>query len=235
MLFRSRYQEEINEAFSDYAYLDCVHGFVPGRSILSNAIVHANQKEVLNIDVQDFFGSVSVDYFFLLYEKLLEKFCKSEIELIRYFCFLNGALPQGAPTSPLFSNLFFEPLDRFFMRYAKENGWKYSRYADDLTFSGDNLDSDFDFDLIDDFLKMYGLKRNPQKTHLMRNGASKSVTGIVVNNESLSLGRTVRSAFFDKVKGRRLKDLNPSEIGYLNYIRSVSVRNYEQILRGLVC
>ena len=69
----------------------------------------------------------------------------------------------------------------------------------------------------------------------MEDGTSKSVTGIVVNNEKLSLARAVRSAFFNKVRGRRLKDLNPSEIGYLNYIRSVNFKNYEQILRGLVC
>lgn len=115
--------------------VDFAKAFVKRRSIKSNAKFHRNKKIILTIDIKDFFGSINK-------EKVLEIFkglgyTDPLVQTFSSLCTLRNSLPQGAPTSPALSNLVFINLDLLIFDYCTKNEIHYSRYADDLTFSGD--------------------------------------------------------------------------------------------------
>lgn len=113
----------------------CVHGFTSGRSIRSNADVHSGRRWVLNLDLADFFGTINfgrVRGLFLARPWL----CNDEVAtILAQICCHNNHLPQGAPTSPVVSNMICARLDGELQRLARQHRAMYSRYADDITFS----------------------------------------------------------------------------------------------------
>ncbi len=115
----------------------CAHGFVDGRSTVTNARAHWEQQPrfVLNLDLQDFFPSIT----FYRVRGLLQKgpfnFSHGVATVLAHLCTLDGVLPQGAPTSPYIANLICRGLDRDLMALARRHRSTYTRYADDLTFS----------------------------------------------------------------------------------------------------
>ena len=123
----------------DTSVSQSAHGFIPknspfARGILSNALVHQGCSWLLNIDLKNFFPSIYYNrvfnYFFSLgYEKDV---CAGLTKICTY----SNSLPQGAPTSPMLSNLIAKELDKKCEDLALRKGCKYTRYADDLTFSG---------------------------------------------------------------------------------------------------
>ncbi|MEK6234908.1 MAG: reverse transcriptase family protein, partial [Planctomycetales bacterium] len=127
------------------------HGFLPGRSILTNAERHANSKMILKMDLKDFFPTVTLPRIRGVFRKagyreqiatLLAMLCsESPREIVEhegktYYVALGPrCLPQGAPTSPAITNALCPRLDQRLDGLAKKHGWRYTRYADDLTFS----------------------------------------------------------------------------------------------------
>lgn len=171
-------------------------GFVPGKSIKDNARFHRKQEMLLCLDAQNFFPSITtakVNRFFLScgYSKKLCYF-------LTRICTLNGGLPQGAPTSPALSNLIFAPVDKKIAAYCSERKIRYTRYADDLTFSGrfsvGNL-----INQARTYLAEFNLNLNESKTRLMRRHERQEVTGVVVNEKlqaTRSLRRSIRQACY---------------------------------------
>ncbi len=114
-----------------------IHGFVNGRSIVSNARQHVRRKYVFNVDIEDFFGSIT---FARVRGMLMAKpynFRRETATVISHLCCLDGKLPQGAPTSPILSNMLCGKLDAELAVFAARLGFSYTRYADDITFSFD--------------------------------------------------------------------------------------------------
>lgn len=112
-----------------------VHGFVAGKSILSNAENHVKQSYVLNVDLEDFFPSINfgrVRGMFIAYPYFLPA---SVATVLAQICCVENELPQGAPTSPVISNMICAKMDRELSTLAERKGCIYTRYADDLTFS----------------------------------------------------------------------------------------------------
>jgi RNA-directed DNA polymerase len=110
-----------------------VHGFVKSRSAITNAQEHLRRKHILNIDLKDFFPSISQDRVSGLFSALgIPMEVRNSILAI---CCVNNRLPQGAPTSPIISNMISLRMDRRIMSFCKARRIRYSRYADDLTFS----------------------------------------------------------------------------------------------------
>ncbi len=189
-------------------------GFVPGRSIKENARFHKKQEMVLCLDIKDFFSSISsakVRQFFLS--------CGYSSNLTYYLtrlCTLNGGLPQGAPTSPALSNLIFAPIDNNISKYCLENKIRYSRYADDLTFSGSFVAGAL-INSVKRYLDELKLTINAEKTRLMRRHECQEVTSVVVNEKLQAirkLRRDLRQAVYyierfglnahlDKIQERR--------------------------------
>jgi RNA-directed DNA polymerase len=118
-----------------YPARPCAHGFVCGRSTLSNALRHTAKRFVLNIDLEDFFPSINfgrVRGMFMAKPYGVEEQAATTLAKI---CCHDNQLPQGAPTSPMVSNMICGRLDNELLRLAKAHKCTYTRYADDLTFS----------------------------------------------------------------------------------------------------
>lgn len=118
---------------SIYRVRNPVHGFVPERSVKTNAEAHGNRRFVVNLDLKDFFPTIT--------EKRVAGLLKSlNIDervsgIIARLCCYMGQLPQGAPTSPVLSNMICYRMDTDLLLVAKDSRAIYTRYADDITFS----------------------------------------------------------------------------------------------------
>lgn len=113
----------------------CVHGFVVNRSIVSNAMIHSRARVLLNVDLKDFFPSIHIGRVIGLFRSKPFETAKPAAVVLAQLCCYDGKLPQGAPTSPIVANLICRRLDTELSRLAREHQCRYSRYADDLTFS----------------------------------------------------------------------------------------------------
>jgi retron-type reverse transcriptase len=185
-----------------------VHGFVPGRSILSNAQAHVGRQVVLKLDLKDFFPSVTYPRVRGLFIALGYSFALASAlallctEYERVPAVLDGAarfvsvgpryLVQGAPTSPALANLVAWRLDRRLSGLAAKRGFAYTRYADDLTFSSDSPESANDLrKVVQRIVAEEQFAVNTAKTRLARRSARQTVTGLVVN-DGISTPRQLR-------------------------------------------
>jgi hypothetical protein len=108
-------------------------GFVRGRSIVDNARPHAGRGVVINIDLADFFTTITAERVAQVFSAL--GWNDEAAAILSRICTNEGRLPQGAPTSPALSNLVCRKLDVRLSRLVARYGGQYTRYADDLTFS----------------------------------------------------------------------------------------------------
>jgi RNA-directed DNA polymerase len=181
---------------------EAVHGFLPGRSILTNAAPHVGQDVVINLDLKDFFPSIGMRRVRGVFRQLgysaqvagvLALVCTEapadEVELDgnRYFVARGErVLPQGAPTSPMLTNLLCRRLDARLAASAARLGFRYTRYADDLTFSAGPEHSRDTGKLlwrVKQIVASEGLTVHPDKQQVMRRHRQQHVTGIVVNDK----------------------------------------------------
>jgi retron-type reverse transcriptase len=179
---------------------DAAHGFAKGRSTVTGARLHATQAAVINCDLVDFFPSITfprVMGFFVrigyspAVATILALLCT---ECPRRTVLLSGVkyhvatgargLPQGASTSPALSNLIAWKLDKRLNGLAAKFGCQYTRYADDLTFSGrGEVTQKIGWFLarIRHIAQEEGFRLNEAKTRVHRPNAAQMVTGLVVN------------------------------------------------------
>jgi RNA-directed DNA polymerase len=165
------------------------HGFVPNRSIVTNAKPHVGQNWVVNFDIKDFFPSTKTP---LVRDVLVkyDQFSEDDIEIILNICTRNGALPQGAPTSPHLANLALWDFDMSLWKFCLDQGLQYTRYADDLTFSGHKVPEDLRSIVIAELHKL-GYRLAKGKSSYRGQHRRQIVTGLVVN-EKINLPREKR-------------------------------------------
>ncbi len=156
-------------------------GFKKGTSIVDNASCHCNKKYVLNMDVQNFFPSIKYSKIFKLFNYI--GYNNEVCHLLTQLC-TNGdnVLPQGAPTSPILSNLVNIKLDKRLSCFAKSIGGDYTRYADDITISSNTNLAKY-IQVIQDILKDEGYIVNNKKTRISNSGQKQEVTGLTVNKK----------------------------------------------------
>ncbi len=111
------------------------HGFTIARSIVTNARWHAQKPFVFNIDLEDFFPSINFGCVRGMFMARPYNSDPAVATVLAQICCWKNELPQGAPTSPVVSNMLCARLDDELQRLARDQGWVYTRYADDLTFS----------------------------------------------------------------------------------------------------
>jgi S1-C subfamily serine protease len=111
------------------------HGFALGRSILTNARDHVGANTILNLDLADFFPSIHIGRVIGRFRAKPFECAKQPATILAQLCCDDGTLPQGAPTSPTISNLICGGMDVELQRFANERRCRYTRYADDITFS----------------------------------------------------------------------------------------------------
>ena len=158
------------------------HGFVPGRSVLTNAQPHAGHRFVLNLDLRNFFPSTSIGRVVAVLQLAPFSLAKEAAYLVANLCCDQGCLPQGAPTSPLLTNAVCQRLDRRLQQLAARHRCTYTRYADDLTFSGNRPVFRAGFhQQLNALLEAEGYQQNEQKQRLQTPESRQEVTGIVVN------------------------------------------------------
>lgn len=166
-------------------------GFVPGRSIVDNARAHVGQKVVINADIRNCFPSVRWSLVLgALKQELGERLSAQAISILVDLCTERGVLPIGAPTSPALLNLVLKRTDILLHQSAQSRGWRYTRYADDLTFSGDDPAVRM-LGIAQRVLRAIDLQLDPRKTNIFRRGRRQMVTGLVVN-QKVGVPRSVR-------------------------------------------
>lgn len=160
------------------------HGFIKERSIVTNAEIHTNKNYVLNVDIADFFPSIKFSKISALLIKAPFNFSPEMAKMITRFCVKGGKLPQGAPTSPILSNIVCQELDLKLKSFAKKHKQDYSRYADDITFSGYRrvYDEDF-FKELNKIIRSEKLLLKRSKTRIQPRNKRQEVTGLTVNDK----------------------------------------------------
>ncbi|WP_339920986.1 retron St85 family RNA-directed DNA polymerase [uncultured Flavobacterium sp.] len=154
--------------------------YKPNISLIENLKFHKNQPKVFTLDLENFFPSITIDSVEKVFTEL--GYSKSVSDLLAKLCTRNGTLPQGAPTSPSLSNIIFKEADAMIADYCLQRKIRYTRYADDLSFSGDFDEKEL-FDTINPIIEKMNFKINTAKTKLMTPCNRQTVTGIVVNEK----------------------------------------------------
>lgn len=166
---------------------ECVNGFVPGKSIVSNAYPHLKSKYIVKMDIVDFFPSIQ---FGVIKKYFYEIGYSNKIaNALASLCTFDYHLPQGAPTSPYLANLICFEMDRRIKKLCLKHNLKYTRYADDITISGDSKVF-WIKDVVEKIVNSYNFEINREKTVLLKPGDRKRVTGIIVN-EKLSVPKNM--------------------------------------------
>jgi RNA-directed DNA polymerase len=215
-----------------------VTGFVRGRGIVQNAKIHVGARYMLNVDVKDFFPSVRQNQVFGIFRKF--GFPNEMSRVLSMICTYEGSLPQGAPTSPYLANLVFLGLDNKILDICTRHNLKYSRYADDLTFSGAEPIDPSVVTRIDSILQPQGFRLNAKKLRFRRPGQAMYVTGLVTN-QKVQAGRRTRRllrAMFHRASEhpREFRKKAANLTGWASYVFSYDRAlglEYLKIARGI--
>lgn len=207
-------------------------GFVKGSSIRDNAKFHRDQSMIVTVDIKEFFPSINRTKVYWIFKRC--GYSKSVAYLLTALCTKDDSLPQGAPTSPALSNLTSWRIDQRLGNYAVKNELRYTRYADDITFSGDIQPGQL-IQFISKVVRDDGFLLNENKTRVLKAHQRQIVTGIVVNKKlqvSREKRRELRQAvhYIKKfgLKGhldhKQIKKKNylPHLLGKANFIRFVN-------------
>jgi RNA-directed DNA polymerase len=209
----------------------------PKISLIENLRFHKNQPKILTLDLENFFPSISIDSIENIFLEL--GYSKNISNLLSLLCTKDGTLPQGAPTSPYLSNLMFKNADAIISDYCIQRKIRYTRYADDLSFSGD-FDEKKLLDKITETVEKLGLKLNNKKTKLMTPGNRQTVTGIVVNEKPQVVfhkrNKLRQAMYYIKKFGidehRVYKEINQANflehlLGKINFILQINPKDSE--------
>ncbi len=186
------------------------HGFVRGRSIITNAGLHVHMRWVLNIDLQDFFPTINFGRVRGLFMASPFQIPSAAATVLAQICCNGNALPQGAPTSPIISDMICRKLDHQLWSFSRSLNCYYSRYADDITISTRSPSLPASIARIDtsaergvvvgeelaNIIAGNGFLINPTKVRLASKARRQEVTGLVVNeriNVRRKLIREVRA------------------------------------------
>ncbi|GAA3298034.1 hypothetical protein GCM10020218_084670 [Dactylosporangium vinaceum] len=191
-LLRGLQRRLLDEVLGRIPVHPAAHGFVPGRSVHTFAAPHTGRDVVVRIDLAHFFASISVQRVYGLFRSVgypepvahaLAALCTTSTpsDIARGSIALRTPhLPQGAPTSPALANLCTFRLDRRLTGLALSFGATYTRYADDLAFSG-SFNADHVIAAVRQIVAGEGFRVNPAKTRVRGRGDRQRLAGLVVN------------------------------------------------------
>ena len=195
-------------------------------SIKDNARVHSSGKYLLKMDFKDFFPSITPELLFQEFKRIDVIWSDIDKELITNIFFFKIRknsrlrLSIGAPSSPLISNFVMYSFDKAISKLCEEQGVKYSRYADDISFSSNTKGILFNFPkLVEETLKSEGygnIKINKDKSVFSSKGHNRHITGVTLSNDgSLSVGREKKRLFSAAIHKYSIDKLEESEIDIL--------------------
>lgn len=237
----------LREELNHIKVSNCAYGFVNNKSIHDNAKAHLGAKWILEIDLKDFFDTITEE---MVYKALVNNHVPEEkAKYITRICTRYGKTPQGAPTSPYLSNIVCKPMDRKIKKVCKEFDCKYTRYADDITIS---TKKDNGYEILQkikpkiiSIINKHGFKINGNKMHTVGKHRRQSVTGIVINeklnvsNKDIKNFRAKLHNILMNIKDGNLHTLEELEqkyesinslYGYANFIYSVNPKKCKKYL-----
>lgn len=201
-------------------------GFRKGSSTLENAIPHIGANTVLNIDLKDFFPTVTDRQVFNIFKTIGYNNLISTV--FTKICTYEGKLPQGSPCSPYLANLSAWTLDLRIQGYVGKRGISYTRYADDLSFSGLNPSKVVKIiPMIKTIVNDENFIVNHKKTRVTSSARAKTVTGLVINEDSVGIGKQKYKILRAKIhhltlpKEQKNEELLNHVRGWLSYLNSV--------------
>ncbi|UPW18578.1 retron St85 family RNA-directed DNA polymerase [Agarivorans sp. TSD2052] len=244
----SKELKECQRAFLRFCNLpthNCAMAYREGLSIKENAIAHKNQAYLLKLDFENFFNSITPNIFWHTWELTgAELPTKDNQQWIEKLLFWNLedklVLSVGAPSSPSVSNFCVLIFDQMLQDQCQSLGIKYTRYADDLTFSTNEKDILFQIpESVENILSKCfngNLRLNKGKTIFSSKAHNRHVTGITITNSGkISLGRSKKRYIKHKVHQFSLELLNNHEVmhlkGLMAYARHIEPSFYESLIR----
>ena len=190
-------------------------------SIVDNAICHVKSKVILKLDIIDFFNNID---FMNVYKSCFYNFPKSIGILLTTLCTYYGSLSQGAPTSAYISNLVMRNFDYEIGSFCRKNNINYTRYSDDMTFSGD-FNPGIVINKVRKLLYRLSLKINNKKIKVIYNYHSQSVTGIVVN-EKVQVNYKYRNKIRQEV-------YYINKYGIISHMKKLNIKNKRKYVNSL--
>lgn len=204
------FQKRLNH-YLQAVYITCApvssHGFMRHfsdhnvkRNILTNAKVHCDSKFILNMDLKDFFSSISARRVYECFSRYPFSLNDDLAKALALLSTYNKQLPTGAPSSPVIANFICLDLDKQLNDFSIENNIRFTRYADDLTFSSDRYFSEEIISNIRIIVERSGFSVNSKKLRLQSSRRRQTVTGIVVNqkpNVDRRYIRQIRAILYD--------------------------------------
>lgn len=212
ILERFLYTMEVSEYSTAYC---------KGKSLLDNAFPHVGKECVLKLDISHFFDSIDDDMVYLVMKRL--GLSIPATALLTHLCTYKTKLPQGTPTSPYIANLVMKQFDEKLENWCSECNITYTRYCDDMTFSGNKADilSANVVGKVRRMLYRMGFSLNEKKTVFISSSQQQRVTGVVVNDKptlSRSQKRSLRQEVYYCMKygaaesiNRRGLDISPDK------------------------
>jgi hypothetical protein len=161
---------------------DCAHAYLRKRNQFTNATPHVGKEVVATIDIKSFFPSITTAMIASTFKAgPLSQMSEESISLLSGLCSRVGRLPVGVSTSPYIANAVMYDIDRQISGLSKSLGVNYTRFADDLTFSGTEYSVRNLMQVATGLLQQTGFQLNDSKTRIMRATQRQIVTGVVVN------------------------------------------------------
>lgn len=163
------------------------YGFVKNKSIIDNAKKHLKKQMILNIDLKDFFPSIHRGRVFYIFKNICKYDNDTSYCLTKLTTYKNS-IPQGAPTSPSISNIVAFMLDVRLSKIADKFNITYTRYADDITFSGnkESINNSL-LKIVSEIIEECGFNVNKKKTRFASHASRQEVTGLIVNNNKIAI------------------------------------------------
>ena len=181
----------LNNVLNERITSSYAKAYKKGLSLVDNATPHLNKKVILKLDIKDFFPSID---FLKVYKKAFPRnmYPEAVASLLTNLTTYNNFLPQGTPTSSYISNLVLRSFDIKVGNFCEDRNISYTRYCDDMTFSGD-FDTNEVITFVKNALYKEGFILNKQKIKIIKPNKAQIVTGIVCN-EKLSIPRPYKKA-----------------------------------------
>ena len=203
------------------------HGFVPLKSIFTNATQHLGKKAFLKMDLQNFFPSIPINWVINLFKS--HGYPPNVSFYLAALCSYDGKLSQGAATSPYLSNILLRGLDIRLENLCNSYNLTYTRYADDMAFSGDYIPHKF-ISIVETIINNYKLSVNKNKTRLQcKYKGRRILTGLSIRSNEIKLPKNYK---------RKLKQelYFVEKYGVLSHLSRLKIRNpnYLESLAGKV-
>jgi hypothetical protein len=208
--------------------------------ILKNALIHSPNIFLLKMDFNNFFQCIKIG---CIKELFMQIGYNEKVSLnLASLCTFANQLPQGGICSPYLANLACYNFDKQVSEYCNSKNIAYTRYADDLLFSSNDLEllEQLKIDIVDivknNYNENFQISINNKKTRLIKKNAHKKVTGITINDQNIKaskkLKNKIRQEIYFIIKNK--KDYNNKLIGQIAYVLSIEANEYAFKIRNYV-